>query len=127
METIAVNVTRRQPTADIHADIEQAKWLANLMDAQFNVAGVRFGLDAVMGVLPVLGDTIALVVGMYPIHLARKHKLGRRVEWRMWANLAIDYFGGLVPLVGDLFDVTYKANLKNVELLEKAARRPHVG
>jgi hypothetical protein len=69
------------------------------------------------------GDTVALLAGLYPIHVARKHKLGRDVEHRMIVNLAIDYFGGVIPLVGDLFDATFKANLKNVALLEKAARK----
>jgi hypothetical protein len=92
------------------------------LDAQFAIGGIRFGLDALIGLLPVIGDTIGLIAGTYPIHLARKHKLGRTVVLRMWANLAIDYFGGLLPVVGDAFDVGYKANLKNVELLEKTAR-----
>ena len=122
MGTIAVNVRRKQDTLDLEGDLQRARWLANLLDAEFSLAGVKFGLDAIVGLVPVVGDTIAFAAGLYPIFLARKHKLGKPVEVRMWTNLLIDYVGGLVPLVGDAFDVAFKANLKNVELLEKAAR-----
>ena len=124
METIAVNVRRKTADGDqrteLEADLKQARLLAKLLDSQFEVAGVRFGLDAIVGLLPVIGDTIAVLVGTYPIYLARKHKLGKTVEFRMMANLTIDYFGGLVPLLGDAFDVAFKANLKNLALLERA-------
>jgi len=122
MGTIAVNVRRTADVSDIEGDLQRARRLANLLDAESSFAGVKFGLDAIVGLVPVVGDTITFAAGLYPIFLARKHKLGKRVEVRMWANLLIDYVGGLVPLVGDAFDVAFKANLMNVELLEKAAR-----
>jgi hypothetical protein len=130
MEPIAVNVKRRDgssaprdPADELERDLQQAKILAILMDSQFELAGVKFGLDSIVGLVPIIGDTLALLAGAYPIHLARKHKLGRTLEMRMWANLAIDYFGGIVPLVGDAFDVAFKANLKNLELLERAVAK----
>src|SRR5262245_4371166 len=123
MSTLAVNVRRRFDSSNIHEDLDRARRLATLLDAQFELAGIKFGFDAIVGLIPVIGDTIALLAGLYPIYVARKHGLGRVVEMRMWANLAIDYFGGLIPVVGDLFDVSYKANLKNVSLLELAASK----
>ena len=123
MGTIAVNVRRRDESLDLEADLQRARWLANLLDAEFSFAGIKFGLDAIVGLVPVFGDTISFAAGMYPIFLARKHKLGKTVELRMWANLLVDYVGGLVPIVGDAFDVAFKANLMNVDLLEKAAGR----
>jgi len=126
MASIAVQVQRhwdRDAASDLEADLARAKRLATLLDAQFSIAGFKFGLDAIIGLVPGVGDTVALLAGLYPIHVARKHKLGRDVEHRMIVNLAIDYFGGVIPLVGDLFDATFKANLKNVALLEKAARK----
>jgi len=123
MEAIHVDVRRKDDVLDFNADLQRAKILARLLDSEFSLAGVRFGLDAIVGLVPVVGDTVSFIAGIYPIHLARKHKLGRAVELRMWGNLIIDYFGGLVPIAGDAFDVAFKANLKNVELLEKAAQR----
>jgi hypothetical protein len=124
MATIAVQVQRHRASEavlDLEADLARARRLATLLDSQFSFAGIKFGLDAIVGLIPAVGDTIALVAGLYPIHVARKHNLGRDVEHRMILNLAIDYFGGIIPLIGDLFDVSFKANLKNVALLEKAA------
>ena len=123
MATIAVNVYRKDDVLDLEADLQRARVLANLLDAEFSVAGIKFGLDPIIGLVPVVGDTIGLLAGLYPLYIARKHKLGKTVQTRMLANLAIDYFGGLIPLIGDAFDVVYKSNLMNVALLEKAAKR----
>jgi hypothetical protein len=124
METISVEARRvgTQPL-DLEADLAKARLLATLLDSQFNFLGIKFGLDALVGLIPLLGDTITTLAGVYPIHLARKHGLGKWVERKMMLNLAIDYFGGIVPVVGDFFDVAYKANLKNLALLEQAAGR----
>jgi hypothetical protein len=121
MSTIAVNVWRRDETQDFASDLQRARLLANLLDAQFSIVGFKFGFDAIIGLIPGIGDTVALLAGIYPIYLARKWGLGKKVERRMKWNLAIDYFIGLVPVIGDFFDATYKANLKNVALLEQAA------
>jgi hypothetical protein len=127
MSTIAVNVRRRdsqrQPL-DLEADLRLARALARMLDAEFGVGGIRFGFDAIVGLVPIIGDTLALLVGIYPIYVARKHKLGRSVQLRMAVNLGIDYLAGLVPVVGDLFDVAFKANLRNLAILERAAARP---
>src|SRR4051812_44146516 len=124
MATIAVNVRRKEAgESDLATDLQRARMLANLLDAEFEFAGVKFGLDPIIGLVPVVGDTISLIAGLYPLYLARKHNLGKSVELRMAANLAIDYFGGLIPIVGDAFDVAFKANLMNVDLLEKAAKK----
>lgn len=129
MDTVTVNVHRRDhagedgPVLDLRADLERARMLARLLDSEFEFAGVKFGLDAIIGLLPVIGDTITTLAGTYPLFVARKHKLGRAVEAKMIANLAIDYVGGLIPVVGDVFDVAFKANLKNLELLERAVEK----
>jgi hypothetical protein len=120
MDTIVVETRRVEPTLDLEADLQKARLLARLLDSQFSLMGVKFGLDAIVGLVPLVGDTITMLAGMYPVHLARKHGLGKRLEYRMLLNLAIDYFGGILPIVGDAFDVAYKSNLKNVALLEKA-------
>lgn len=124
MEAIHVDV-RRAATPDLETDLQTARIVAQAMDAQFEIAGIRFGLDAILGLIPVAGDVASLAIGVYPIYLAKKHGLPRHVILRMWGNLALDFVGGLVPIVGDAADVFIRANLKNVELLEKAARRKY--
>jgi hypothetical protein len=119
MPTIKAKV-RRRPPKELLTDLERARQLATLLDAKFSVGGIRFGVDAIVSLLPVVGDTITTVAGLYPIYLARKHKLGKGVQAHMFANLTVHYFGGLLPVVGDLFDVGYKANMRNLSVLEKA-------
>lgn len=113
--------------ASLESDLRRARILATLLDAQFQVLGFKFGLDPLIGLVPIIGDTLTLVAGLYPLLLVRKHGLGRSVAIRMGINLLLDYAGGLIPVAGDVFDAAYRANLKNLALLEAAARRAGAG
>ena len=126
METVTVNarrVSEAPSAADLDVDLARARRFAYLMDAEFSVAGVQFGLDALVGLVPGIGDTLTALASIYPIWIAKKHDLGKNVQVRMAVNILIDWLPGLVPVVGDLIDVAYKANLKNLKLLERAAER----
>jgi hypothetical protein len=132
MSAIAVQVRRVLPPSGggfsatasaLEIDLGRARALATLLDAQFSIAGFKFGLDPIVDLIPVVGDAAMFAAGLYPVHLARKHRLGKRLQWRMIVNLAIDFLGGLVPIAGAVFDAAYRANLKNVALLEKAVGR----
>ena len=107
----------------LEQDVETARTVAQAMDASFSIAGMQFGLDAVIGLLPVAGDAVSFAIGLYPIYVARKHKLGKVVIGRMMANLGIDFAIGLVPLAGDAADIAFKANLRNVKILESAVAK----
>ena len=109
--------------ADLATDVARVRKLANLMDARFNVAGIRFGLDGLIGLIPVVGDTVTSLIGLYPLAVARRHRLGGWVQARIVGNMAVDWLVGLIPLVGDLFDFGYKGNLRNMRLVEEAAAR----
>jgi hypothetical protein len=111
----------------LEQDLEIARIIAKAMDSSFSVGGIKFGLDAIIGLVPVAGDAVTLAIGMYPIFLARKHKLGKMVIGRMMANLGLDFVTGLVPFAGDAFDVLFKANLKNLKILEEAAAKRRLG
>src|SRR4051812_29673555 len=107
---ISVNASRRIED-QLDADLAKVRRLAKLLDAQFEIAGQKVGWDAIVGLVPVVGDLAMAVVGAYPIYVARKHKLGKSVQARMGMNLLIDWAVGEIPLLGDLFDVAFKANL----------------
>jgi hypothetical protein len=109
--------------ADLATDLDRVRRLANWMDARFSIAGVRFGLDGLIGLIPGIGDTVTALVSLYPLAVARRHKLGRWAQGKILGNIALDWLVGLVPLVGDLFDVGYKANLRNLRVIERAAER----
>jgi hypothetical protein len=102
---------------------EEVELLARWMDNVFEIpgTGIRFGLDAVIGLVPAIGDVLTSFVSMYILRVAARRGVPRVVLLRMSANLAIDYLLGSVPIVGDAFDVYWKANIKNVELLKRHA------
>jgi hypothetical protein len=86
--------------------------------------GIRFGADAVIGLIPGLGDIGGAALAGYLVILAQRLGVPRAVVLRMLANVAVDTLGGTVPLIGDLFDVAFKSNMRNVALLERALERP---
>jgi hypothetical protein len=77
------------------------------------------GLDGVLGLVPVAGDLISALMSSYLIWEARQLGASRWVLGRMMANTALDTLVGAVPLVGDAFDVVFRANMKNMALLRK--------
>ena len=116
-------ITTPQETLD---QTELVKALAKLMDAAFVIPGTnrRIGLDAIVGLVPVLGDAIGAVVSGYIMTTAAKLGVSKVVLTRMMLNTAIDTVVGIVPFVGDLFDAAWKANVKNAALLENAVLDP---
>jgi hypothetical protein len=108
--------------ADFQADLLRARWLANWLDARFTLFGIRFGFQGIIGLVPVVGDTLGMLAGIFPIYLAYRHRLGVTVQLRMAANLLIEWILGIVPVIGDAADIWYKANLRNLSLLEKASK-----
>ena len=99
------------------------KWSV-LLDSTFRVPGtsVRFGLDPILGLIPGLGDlTTPMFAGLLLVHAVRM-RLPRVVQLRMLMNAAIDLAVGAIPFVGDLFDFAWKANVRNLDLLERYAR-----
>lgn len=93
--------------------------LAHTLDARFRIplTSFRVGIDGLIGLIPVIGDTLAALPSAYMI--MRGHQLGARKSTlgRMAVNTGIDYVIGSVPLVGDLFDIGFKGNLRNIDLL----------
>ena len=108
---------------ELEADLARVQQLAKVLDAQFEIAGFKFGWDAIVGLVPVAGDIVMGLIGTYPLYIARKHRLSKFIRARMVSNLLIDWALGAVPLVGDVIDVGFKAHLKNAALLEKAAEK----
>lgn len=78
---------------------------------------VRIGAEAVIGLLPVVGDAAGLVLSGYVLLEAQRAGASKAVKLQMLRNMGIDFIGGLVPVVGDAFDAVYKANTRNTRLL----------
>ena len=122
--TVEAHRVGTQPRpGELERDIERVRMVARAMDAQFEIGGVKFGWDSIIGLVPVAGDIASALVGLYPILIAKKHNLSKVTRLRMAANFAVDLALGAVPLAGDVFDVAYKANMKNLALLEREAEK----
>jgi hypothetical protein len=95
--------------------------LANLLDTAFILPGtdIRFGFDAIIGLVPGIGDAITTIISLYIVREARALGAPRFLVARMLANVAIDGVVGAVPLLGDAFDVMWRANRRNVALLRE--------
>jgi hypothetical protein len=95
--------------------------LASLLDTAFLVPGtnIRFGVDALIGLVPGIGDAITTLMSLYIVQEARALGAPRHLVARMLVNVALDGVIGAVPLLGDAFDVMWRANRRNMALLQR--------
>jgi hypothetical protein len=98
--------------------------LARLMDTAIRLPVIgRVGLDALLGLFPVVGDVSSAAIGLSLVARSLKYGLPRELIARMLANVLVDVLLGAVPVVGDLADIWYKANMRNVALLREYLER----
>jgi len=111
---------RNSERGHVDKSLERLSWL---MDDLFRVPvlGWRVGLDALIGLIPGLGDTTTSLVSFYILVAAVRYRVPKITLLRMGLNIAIDYVVGLLPFVGDLADAWWKSNRMNVELLRRHA------
>ena len=108
------NLTREQRLARLDA-------IAKLLDVAFILPGtnIRYGIDGLIGLIPVVGDIITTAISLWLVREARALGAPWHLTMRMLGNVALDGVVGAVPLVGDAFDVMFRANVRNVKLLHR--------
>jgi len=106
---------------DKEAIIQSVEKLARLMDSRFALPGmpVKLGLDTIIGLIPVLGDTIGLSISGYIIAQAKRVGVSDDIVFKMSFNVFLDWLIGLIPILGDLFDWGWQANNRNARLLRR--------
>jgi hypothetical protein len=99
---------------------QRLEWFAKWSDDVFRIPGtsVRVGLEPLIGLLPGVGDAAGLIVSLYVPIEAWRQGAPRALIGKMLGTIAIDGLVGLVPILGDLFDITYRANRRNVRKLQ---------
>ncbi len=112
---------------DVTARLARLRHVAWLIDAAFVLpgAGFRFGLNSVIGLLPVGGDAVLGAVSLYIIYEAARLGLPKHKLARMLANVGVEVLGGSVPILGNVFDMALKANLRNLRIIEEHFRASH--
>lgn len=116
---------RRQPGRSTLTD-ESLNQLASVLDDFIAIPGtnIRFGLDAIVGLIPGVGDLITGVAAYLMIYAGWQRGLPRVTLARMVANVAVDTLVGSMPILGDIFDAAWKANRKNYLLLTRTQAQP---
>ena len=107
-------LTREQRIARLEA-------IAQLLDVAFVVPGtkIRYGIDGLIGLIPIVGDVITTAISLWLVREARALGAPWHITARMLGNVAVDGAVGIVPLVGDAFDVMFRANVRNMRMLRK--------
>src|SRR5205085_12016310 len=107
-------LTREQRLARLEA-------LAKLLDVAFILPGtnIRYGIDGLIGLIPVIGDIITTAISLWLVREARALGAPWYLTARMLGNVALDGVVGMVPFAGDAFDVMFRANMRNVRLLRR--------
>ena len=127
-----INAFRRNPSMSSdnrRAILKQVNGLAWFLDNSIEIPGIRYriGWDALVGLIPGFGDIAGLLVSSYIVTQAMRLGVPRVTLLRMVGNIAVEATVGMIPLVGDFFDATYKANARNVKLLNEALQRAEQG
>jgi predicted small integral membrane protein len=106
--------------------LKRIRQLSQLLDGAIVIPGTkqRIGLDPILGLIPGGGDTVSALLSGYIIIEAARMGLPRKALMQMVGNIVIDTFAGTVPVLGDVFDVFSKANLRNMQIVESHVQAP---
>lgn len=114
------NGTTHRPRSSVER-IALARFLAELLDQRFTIPGtsIRFGLDPILGLIPGIGDALANLAGSAILLIAAQYRLPKIVLLRMGMNVAFNALIGAIPIVGDIFSIWFRSNVRNAQLLER--------
>ena len=99
--------------------LDRVRFLANLLDTCIVLPnGFRIGIDPILGLIPVVGDLLGVGLSLYLVREAARLGVPRWILMRMLGNVALEGLIGVVPVLGDLFDAAFKANIRNLRLIE---------
>ena len=118
---------RRGPSVEVRDKrLEELRKMAWVLDSQFRIPGTnfRFGVDALIGLVPGLGDFAGAAASLLFMLQAARLGASKTILMRMATNVAIETLVGAVPALGDVFDATFKANKRNYKLIERMVIEP---
>lgn len=97
-----------------------AQNLADILDNKFSILGLKFGIDPIIGLIPVAGDVLPVIVGIYMAWIGWKLNLPSGKVFRILFNAALDVLIGFLPVVGDLGDFAFKSHTMNMDILKSS-------
>jgi hypothetical protein len=113
-----------EQNAEDQQSIPELEWvdrITSLLDSRFRLPLLKwkFGLDPILGLVPVVGDIVTFVIAAFMVVIMVRHGASGALVLRMTANIVLDFVGGSIPLVGDIFDFRMRANRRNYHLLRE--------
>lgn len=113
--------------SDPQAVRQRIEALERMLEGLIEIPGLRrkVGLDAIVGLIPGVGDVVTAAMGLYLVWEARNLGMSRWQIWRMLGNVGVDTVVGAVPLAGDLFDFLYRSNTRNLRIIRRHLDRHH--
>lgn len=107
--------------SNIQRELAYLKKIAIFLDDAITIPLIKkkIGADALIGLVPVAGDIITAIASLFIVSRAHKMRIRKSTIHKMLANIAIDVLIGIIPVFGDIFDIVWKANCRNIELLER--------
>ena len=123
-------IRQRRPQSAVRtrepSPVERLRTMTRLLDSAIRVPGTRyrFGIDAIIGLVPGIGDAIGAIFSAFIVFQAARLGASTPTLIRMMGNVALDTIVGEIPLLGDLFDAGWKANVRNMALLEAHLQQP---
>ena len=108
-------------TQKTQPNLRHLELLAKLLDGQFRIPGtsIRFGFDAILGLIPGVGDMVSLAISAFMVSSLAKNGASGMLLTRMVLNIAVDAIIGAIPIVGDIFDIGFRANQRNMKLMRE--------
>jgi len=117
-------VTREPDRSRALSEVQTMAWLLDNSIPVPGTGGRRFGIDALIGLVPMVGDLVSGSIGLFVVWRGSRLGLPRIVVARMLANTALDVMVGVIPLAGDAFDLWFKSNTRNLNLMRRYLERP---
>ncbi|MEG5038108.1 MULTISPECIES: DUF4112 domain-containing protein [unclassified Microcoleus] len=123
------NSSANTPSQSHVASLRRIRRISHLLDNAIPIPGTKYriGLDPILGLIPGGGDLISSIFAGYVVFKSAQMGVPQETLVKMAANIVFDTFAGTVPVAGDLLDVTWKANVKNIELLDAHLGSPEPG
>lgn len=107
----------------VREEIEQFDKFSDVLDTRFSIFGIKFGVDSLIGMFPILGDVFTALLGLYALVHAFRLELPTLAKLAIVRNVLVDMGLGAIPIVGDIFDFFFRSNRKNFEIVEKHLRK----
>ncbi|MBI2012041.1 DUF4112 domain-containing protein [Candidatus Daviesbacteria bacterium] len=96
-----------------------AEYLVNFLENKFKFFKFKFGMEPIIGMIPIFGDLLSLLLSLYLVWIGMKMKIPEEAMSKMLGNIFLDFFIGIIPIFGDVADFVYRANSKNLEILKQ--------